>query len=67
MSEMYISICVLSPGSAGVQEVSAHTMLTPSPSEEQIPGRNESFPQTESPAIEFYLYFWLDLVQSLLL
>ena len=68
MSEVYVSICVLSPGSGGVQGVSAHTMLTPGPAEEEIPGRNgRSFIHTGSPAIEFYLYFWLDLVQSLLL
>lgn len=68
MSEVYIPICVLSPGSPVVQEVPAYTMLTPSPAEEGIPGRNgRSFTQTGSPAIELYLYFWLHLVQSLLL
>ena len=57
MSEVYIPICVLSPGSPVVQEVSAYTMLTPSPAEEGIPGRNgRSFTQTGSPAIELYLY-----------
>lgn len=40
MSEVFISIDVLSPVSAGVQGGSAHTIGKTSPAEEKTPERN---------------------------